>query len=324
MNVPQKHHYVPQFLLRRFADQNKKLLVHRTDKRERPQRAPVRKTAQTLSGHSLYWPGREPDHTSIEAGMSSIETATNNVIASLLDSTVHTPSEEQREVLGFFIALQWHRSRFLIDNLKRSVLDPDAPTDELAKSIGVRQILTSVLFPWCTRRDDESTPAATYCYPADWLQHGPWSWHLYRPTGHKLVVGDNIVCMWDIAAQETSEMPVAWTHHGVGIGFGNCGRITIPLAPNLGLIIHRTNRPDLRKLDAAGFNRATIYNSKEFIAHHPNGLPSSSLQGALLQDLSTQRQILPIIIETTHNAAEQEARQFAQQLQQADQNPFFT
>lgn len=127
MNVPQKHHYVPQFLLSRFADRNKKLLVHRTDKPERPIWAPVRKTAQILGGHTLYWPGHEPDHASVEAGMGSIETATGNVVASLLASAVRTPSEEQREVLGFFIALLWHRSRFHIDNLKHSVLDPDAP-----------------------------------------------------------------------------------------------------------------------------------------------------------------------------------------------------
>lgn len=323
MNVPQKHHYVPQFLLSRFADRNKKLLVHRTDKPERPIWAPVRKTAQILGGHTLYWPGHEPDHASVEAGMGSIETATGNVVASLLASAVRAPSEEQREVLGFFIALQWHRSRFHIDNLKHSVLDPDAPADELAKSIGVRQILTSVLFPWFARRDDEIDPSEIHCYVADCLQHGPWSWHLYRPTGHKLVVGDNIVCMWDIAADETSEMPVSWTRHGAGVSFGNCGRITMPLAPNLGLIIHRTNRPDLRKLDAVSFNRATIYNSREFIAHHPDGLPGSGLRSALLKDLWTQRQVLPAIIEGTRSAAEQDARQFTERREQTDQNPFF-
>lgn len=318
MNVPQKHHYVPQFLLKRFADENRKLLVHRTDKLERPCWAPVRKTAQTLGGHTLYWPGREPDHASVEAGMGSIETVTGKVIASLLSSTVRAPSEVQREVLGFFIALQWQRSRFLIDNLERSVLDPDAPIDELAKSMGVRRILHTVLFPWFARLDGEIDPSDTYCYVADWLQHGPWSWHLYRPVGPKLIVGDNIVCMWGVAADETSQMPTPWTHHGVGTAFGNCGRVTMPLAPDLGLIIHRTNRPDLRKLDAAGFNRATIYNSREFVAHHPNGLPDSALRQALLDDLWTQRQILPIIIEATRSAAEQDARQFAQRLQQPD------
>ena len=70
MSVPQKHHYVPQFLLRRFADNNKKLLVHRTDSEETPRWAPVRKLGQTIRGHTLYWPGREPDHTSLDLGSS--------------------------------------------------------------------------------------------------------------------------------------------------------------------------------------------------------------------------------------------------------------
>jgi hypothetical protein len=323
VNVPQKHHYVPQFLLKRFADDNKKLLVHRADTEERPRWAPVRKTAQTLCGHTLYWPGREPDHASVEAGMSSIEIEAGKVIAALLAGKVRSLSEEQREVLGFFIALQWQRSRFLIDIIERRVLDPDAPVDELARSMGVRQILRSVLFPWFARRDGEIDPGEIHCYVADWLQHGPWCWHLYRPTGPKLVVGDNIVCMWGVAAGETSQMPEPWTHHGVGVAFGNCARVTVPLAPNLGLIIHRTNRPDLRKLTATTFNRATIYNSREFIAHHPDGLPDTALRQALLEDLWTQRQILPIIVDAARSAAEQDARRFAQQLQQADENPYF-
>lgn len=264
LTVPQQHHYVPQFVLKRFADSNKKLLVYRTDKEEPPRRAPVRNTAQTRFGHTLYWPGREPDHASVEAGMNSIETATGKVVASLLASNPPSLSAEAREVLGFFIALQWHRSRFYIDILERSVLDPDAPVDELARSMGVRLILRSVLFPWFARRNDEFDPADKFCEIPDWLQHGPWSWRLYRPTGPKLVVGDNLVCMWGVAEGKISQMPERWTHHGVGVAFGNCARVTVPLAPSLGLIIHRTNRPDLRTVTAAAFNRATIYNSREF------------------------------------------------------------
>ncbi len=197
MSVPQKHHYVPQFLLRRFADTNKKLLVHRTDKMERPGRVHVRNLAQTFRGHTLYWPGREPDHTSMEAGMGSIETATSVVTAELLASGARSPSTDQREVLGFFIALQWQRSRFFLDLLRRSLPVPDAPVDELEQSLGIRQIMQSVLFPWFARRDDElSRPDETHCYIADWLQHGPWHWRLYRPAGPKLVIGDNIVCLW--------------------------------------------------------------------------------------------------------------------------------
>lgn len=296
--------------------------MHRADKEERPRWAPVRKTAQTLGGHTLYWPRRDPDDVSLEAGMSSIETATGKVIASLLASNVRSPSAEAREVLGFFLALQWYRSRFLIEMVERSVLEPDAPIDELARSIGIRQILPSVLFPWFARIDGEFDPKERHCYIPDWLQHGRWSWHLYRPTGPKLIVGDTVVCMWGIADGETSQMPEPWTQHGAGVGFGTCARITVPLAPNLGRVICRTNRPELRTGTASAFNRATIFNSREFVAHHPDGLPDPVLRQALLNDLWTQRQILPIIREATRRTAEQDARSFAQRRQQADQDPF--
>lgn len=306
MSVPQKHHYVPQFLLRRFADNNKKLLVHRTDSEETPRWAPVRKLGQTIGGHTLYWPGREPDHTSLEAGMSSIESAVGKVIASLVTDKGRTLSAEAREVFGFFIALQWFRSRFLVEMLRRSVLDPDAPVDELARSIGIRQIQWSVLEPWFARFDDECDPKDRYCYIANYLQHGPWSWHLYRPMGPNLVVGDNIVCMWGIAAGEDSDLPEIWTRHGAGVGFATCGRITVPLAPTLGLIIVRNNRPDLRAVDAAGFNRATIFNSREFVAHHTDGLQSTAVRRSLLDDVRTQRTILPILRGAALSAADKD------------------
>ncbi len=306
MSVPEKHHYVPQFLLRRFADSNKKLLVYSADKDERPRWAPVRKVAQTLRGHTLYWPGREPDHTILEASMGSIETATGKVLASLLSSYVRTLSDEAREVLGFFIALQWYRSRFMIEILERSVLDPGASIDELALSLGIRQIQTGVLWPWQARLAGEFDPKERHCYIADWLQYGPWSWHLYRPTGPKLVVGDTTVCMWGVAAGATSELPERWTHHGMGVGFSNCARITVPLAPNLGLIIVRNDRPDLRKVDAAAFNRATIFNSREFVAHHTGGLPDPALHRSLLEDLCLQRQILPVVRDAARSGADME------------------
>ncbi|MEV4157838.1 hypothetical protein AB0J48_32930 [Nocardia salmonicida] len=125
-----------------------------------------------------------------------------------------------------------------------------------------------------------------------------------RPA--KVVVGDNIVCMWGIAAGETSDLPEIWTKHGAGVGFATCGRITMPLAPNLGLIIVRNNRPDLRAVDAAGFNRATIFNSREFVAHHTGGLQNTAVHRSLLDDVRTQRKILPILRGAALSAADKD------------------
>ena len=90
--------------------------------------------------------------------------------------------------------------------------------------------------------------------------------------------------MWGVADGETRDMPTAWTHHGVGLAFRNCARITMPLAPTLGVIIARNERGG-RSISAADFNRATVYNSREFVAHHPDGLADATLRYALHDDM---------------------------------------
>lgn len=74
MSVPKKHHYVPQFLLRIFADTPDQLMVHRADRNQEYQ-ANVGDLGHRNLGHSLYWPDREPDHVSLETRMTEIEGA---------------------------------------------------------------------------------------------------------------------------------------------------------------------------------------------------------------------------------------------------------
>ncbi|WP_081761955.1 DUF4238 domain-containing protein [Saccharomonospora piscinae] len=305
MSVPRKHHYVPQFLLLRFADARGRLSVHRMTE-QRAYKSNVRDIGHTNFGHTLYWPGVDPDHSFMETGMSDIEGAAATVSESLRNSRTRNVTPENREVLGFLIALQWARSRFHLNNLVTSVMGTASPSDELAKSIGVRQVYRSVLAPWYARKDDNSHPKESFCYIVDWLQHGPWSWRLYRPTVPKLVVSDNLVCMCGVADDATSQLPAPWTYHGVALGFGSCARITVPLAPDLGLVITRDSLSKPSPITAAAFNRATVYNSREFVAHHPEGLPEVVLQ-SLRADMITQRQILPIILGATRSESERVA-----------------
>lgn len=111
--------------------------------------------------------------------------------------------------------------------------------------------------------------------------------------------------MSGVANGETSQMPGAWTDHGVSLGFSTCARITVPLAPDLGLIVARVE--DSARITAAAFNRFTIFNSREFVAHHPAGLPTGELRAALRDNVWTQRHILPIIREASLSAADQES-----------------
>lgn len=317
MAAPKKHHYVPQFLLRNFGNDKGRLHVKRTD-HDREYLAHVRDLGHTNFGHTLYRPDREPDHVSIEAGMCEIEGAAAKVISEIRVNKSRRIPDGGREVLGFLIALQWVRSRFLLDLLDASVHDPEKPVDELGKSIGVRQILYSLLMPWAARAAGEVDPKEVSCYIVDWLEHGPWTWRVYRPAAPKLIVGDNLVCMWDVADGETSQMPAPWTYHGVSLGFANCARITVPLAPDLGLVISRTGQSYDRSISAAAFNQATIYNSREFVAYHPDGLPTAALKSKLYWDIRTQRMILPIILDATRSAAEKSRREYEERRQSGE------
>jgi hypothetical protein len=68
-------------------------------------------------------------------GMSEIEGAAAEVIRALRSSTTRTITEAQREVLGFLIALQWARSRFLLTTLRRTTLGPDVPVDDTNRPV---------------------------------------------------------------------------------------------------------------------------------------------------------------------------------------------
>jgi hypothetical protein len=294
VSVPKKHHFVPKFLLRNFADTRGQLIVHRMDQHKSYPTNVVNIGHQNF-GHSLFWPDREPDHVSLEARMNAIEDAAATVITRLRQSTARTLTDEEREVLGFLIALQWSRSRFLLMVMRRHVLGRDTPIDNTNRSLGLLNIVTNALYPWEARANNVFDPKERACPIADRL-YG-WKWRAYRPTADKLVIADNVVSMWGVAAGETGVMPEAWARHGVGLGFGNCARITVPLAPNLGLVITRPGQDRRRNVTAAAFNQATVYNSREFVAHHPAGLTDKSLQLALDENIQTQRWLLPVILE---------------------------
>lgn len=166
MSKPKKHHYVPQFVLRHFADERGRLTILRTD-RETSFPANVRDIGHTNLGHSIYRRNREPDHVSLEVAMSEIEGAAANVVTQLRASTVRSPSTDERELLGFLIALQWVRSRFILEVLRRTVLGPKMPVDSSGRSLGLLPIITSVLYPWSARMRGEFDPKDRFCSIVD-------------------------------------------------------------------------------------------------------------------------------------------------------------
>lgn len=179
--------------------------------------------------------------------------------------------------------------------VRREVLGRGTLIEGPHRSLGLLNIVVNVLEPWAARQRDAFDPKERSCSIADLLE--TWDWRVYRPAGPKLIIADNVVSMWGVANGKVGLAPEAWTRHGVGVAFGNCARITVPLAPDLGLVLTPPGQAS-RRISAAEFNRATIYNSREFVAHHPAALPDQ-VRGTLVEDLQTQRWILPIILDAS-------------------------
>src|SRR5436305_276614 len=118
--ISRRHHFVPQFHLRYFANEKEQLLVHRVD-RDKSYPATVRDTGHRNYGHSLYIPNREPDHNHLEGRMSDLERHTAAVVDELSSGSGGLVSDEARIVLSWYMALQWTRNRFRIDYMRASL-----------------------------------------------------------------------------------------------------------------------------------------------------------------------------------------------------------
>ncbi|MBM9506826.1 hypothetical protein [Actinacidiphila acididurans] len=92
-------------------------------------------------------------------------------------------------------------------------------------------------------------------------------------------------------------MPATRRGHGVGLGFHNFRRLTVPLGSRLGVTISR-DRQDTDRLGVADFNRFTIFNSREFVAHAPDWPRSHpALHREMTELLLRQRLVAPAFLQ---------------------------
>jgi hypothetical protein len=244
-------------------------------------------------GHTVYRQGRKPDHR-FEIEMGSIESAASRVIERL--ATQRAPLlAEDREVLAWFFALQWTRHRWVLSSVRSRVLattkTSDATSEELA-SVGLIAALAPLLSAWAMRDDPSARPKEKWNAISSML--GGMDWELQRYSGRALVLGDNVVCLSGVAEGETATVPALWTEHGVGVGFENCKRVTAALAPNLGVLLSRGGH--VPRIDAARFNRYTIYNSREWIAAGPDWpTEKPRLYRSAIEQLGLQRMLRPAL-----------------------------
>lgn len=248
-------------------------------------------------GHTLRLPNREPNHDVLERQMSDLEGEAAEVIDHLAAGRTNAVGDGNREILAWFMALQWTRHRSTLGAVRAAVraeAPAEAPGDDYAlRSAGLIVWPAMLLHAWQMRKNPDARPKETYNGVVANLLHR-FDWRVVRYRRPVLVVSDNSVCMSGVADGETADAPEAWTRHGAGVGTGTCRRITCPLTPRLGLLLENGRQPAHMK--AGLFNRLTVYNSREFVAYSPAWPAGEPTLHRLLQDdLWLQRRLLPAL-----------------------------
>lgn len=288
MSEPRKHHFVPQFILKNFGDERGRLVVHPM-LAERHYPSTVRDVGHQNDGHTMYRRDGTIDRKSLEGAMSRIEGEASTAVCELVDGA--ELDRDRQWILAWFLALQWHRSRYLLDAVAAEVGRPDLTRQELQTSI-LRAVMLPFFSAWHNRND------MTVRYRDRWdgvveSTMGSFVWSLCRFRDDSLVLGDQTLCLWGVRPGGTQTISEAWARHGIGIGWADVGRVTVPLAPRLGLLLTRHGAPT--RSTAPAFNRATVYNARRFVAHTPTwGEGRAGLRKAFDEALETQRTLAPV------------------------------
>ncbi|MGP3749893.1 DUF4238 domain-containing protein [Streptomyces sp. IBSNAI001] len=293
-----KHHFVPQFLLHHFAGPKGQLVAHQVMSERRFPTA-VRALGHRNFGHSIYRPGQEPDHVSMEAAMGNIEGEAATVVRELVQGRERAVPAHARSALAWLLALQWQRSRFLIHVTGKASRDAKYSwvSDEQLQTSMMGFISMQVIEPWLLRNDEDAYYKDQWNPLASTLLSSSMHWSCYRPRGGGLLVGDNSVCFSGVVGTPPEDVPPAFFDHGVGVGFGNFRRLTLPLGSSLAVIISRDPQ-DASRLRVADINRYTVFNSREFVAHAPDWAKANpGLARELPQLLERQRMLAPAFLQ---------------------------
>lgn len=232
-----KHHFIPQFLLHHFAGPTGKLVAHQVMSGRRFGSA-VRDLGHRNFGHSIYRPGHEPDHVSMEAAMGKIEDEAATVVRELVKGRERTVPAHARSALAWLLALQWQRSRFLMHVTgKASGVEGSGLSDEEVQTSMMGFISMYVIDPWRLRHDDDAYYKDQWNHLVSTLLSSDMHWSCYRPRKGGLLVGDNPVCFSGVVGPPPEDVPPGYFDHGVGVGFQNFRRLTLPLGSTLAVII---------------------------------------------------------------------------------------
>ncbi|WP_158625718.1 DUF4238 domain-containing protein [Corallococcus carmarthensis] len=246
MGEPIKHHYVPQFYLKRFADAKGQLKVVE-------RRPPCRKyvsNVKDVAAERLFYrlETAEGDSLQLEKTLSEIEGECREAISDLLASSF-PPAVQVRETVGFFVALQWLRGRDQRDSFS-DVFDKLArrAAKVVPEQEAVRPLEKMLGRPLTVTETQEAVDRIVRA-----------SVEQLKPTHNELVLSllkmapglQRIACarVWQLIKFDkdcllTSDSPVVtWVHSrnrgglfSMG-GFGMCDEIRIPLDMRTALVL---------------------------------------------------------------------------------------
>ncbi|MFD9605123.1 hypothetical protein [Streptomyces sp. NPDC059970] len=200
--------------------------------------------------------------------------------------------------LAWLLALQWQRSQFLRHVVTKELgAEKSGLSDKEIQTMMMGMIERTVIDPWRLRSDDDAYYKDQWNHLVYTLLSSDMHWSCYRPRSGGLLVSDNPLCFSGVVGTPPPGLPAAFFDHGVQTGFHNFRRLTVPLGSRLGVIISRDPQ-DASRLRVADFNRFTVFNSREFVAHAPEW---PSTHPALAQDLAEllmrQRMVAPAFLQ---------------------------
>jgi len=109
MSVTKRHHYVPRFYLRRFADEQQRLRVYRAHSQLPPIITAVKDAAVRTGFYKLDLTG-PGDPTILENELAKIEAASAKVIQRVCSARSWPPTQPDRGVLATHMGLQYMRT----------------------------------------------------------------------------------------------------------------------------------------------------------------------------------------------------------------------
>lgn len=262
-----KHHYIPQFILRNFTDEREKLRVKRHGQTEWRLQGPSTVGYRNNAHRVSEWINDDPSF--YETRMSVGESESAPLIRELDESNVSLVPDAMKDALQRFIVLNLIREPGFLERILPEVLAEQDP--QFAELPGVEQLLRDLgiaAMAWPVPGSENDPAIRSYPGREDAYAEvfGEFIWNVVRFPHQSLVLGDRLVCTYGQSQHATGEMNVAASRYGAE-GLHTCDRVTVPLTPRTGLLLARAGRP--QTLNPIAFNRATILNSKTFVAHHP-------------------------------------------------------